>query len=96
MLPNSKGFIDIGRGEMVHDMNGFELTGAYDGTQYKLTIPAQSVYSCHIEYEYGKYRRDCVDLNTLKDSFWVFPRGDNFSVTKISLATEELFNYRKP
>ena len=39
--------------------------------------------------------RDCVDLNTLNDSFWVFPRGEDFSVTKISLATEELFTYKK-
>ncbi|MFA5301890.1 MAG: 1-acyl-sn-glycerol-3-phosphate acyltransferase [Bacteroidales bacterium] len=96
MLPNSKGLIDIGEAVLTHDMAGFKLEGVHDGTTYTLDIPAQSVYSCHIEYDYGKYKQDCIDLNTLNDSFWVFPEGKDFSVTKISLATEELFNYKKP
>ena len=96
MLPKSKGFIDFGEAVLTHDMDGFKLEGVHDGTTYTLDIPAQSVYSCHIEYDYGKYKQDCVDLNTLNDSFWVFPEGKDFSVTKISLATEELFNYKKP
>ncbi|MDD4920043.1 MAG: 1-acyl-sn-glycerol-3-phosphate acyltransferase [Bacteroidales bacterium] len=95
MLPNSKGFVDFGQAVLIHDMEGFKLEGTHDGAKYTLNIPAQSVYSCHIEYNYGKYKRDCVDLNTLNDSYWVFPEGDDFSVTKISLATEELFNYKK-
>ena|GEM_PF-6454546 len=48
-------------------------------------------YSCHIEYEYlGKYG-DCVDLNTLKDTWYIYPEDEKFSVTKMALATEELF-----
>jgi 1-acyl-sn-glycerol-3-phosphate acyltransferase/DNA-directed RNA polymerase subunit RPC12/RpoP len=96
LLPNSRGFVDYGDTTFIHDMDGFRLEGVHNGEPYNLFMPAQSLYSCHIEYEYGKYKRDCVDLNTLNDSFWVFPRGDDFSVTKISLATEELFNYKNP
>ena len=58
--------------------------------------PVPSLYSCHIEYEYlGKYG-DCVDLNTLEDTWYIYPQGEDFSVTKMALATEELyFAYRR-
>ncbi len=59
---------------------------------FLLEKPALSMYSCHIEYEYfGK--GDCIDLSTLDDTYYIFPRGWWFSVTKIALATEELFAY---
>jgi hypothetical protein len=35
---------------------------------------------------------DCVDLNTLDDTWYVYPHGRDFSVTKMALATEELYN----
>ena len=55
----------------------------------KITVPEH--YSVHIEYEYlGKYG-DCVDLNTLTDTLYVYPEGEDFAVTKIALATEELY-----
>ena len=44
-------------------------------------------------YEYlGKYG-DCVDLNTLDNTYYVYPECEEFSVTKFSLATEELYKY---
>jgi len=33
-----------------------------------------------------------VDLNNNDDTFYLFPEGDDFSVTKLSLATEELYH----
>jgi len=41
-------------------------------------------------YRFGNHR-DCIDLNTLDDTWYVFPEGQEFSVTKVSLATEEMF-----
>lgn len=91
-LPNSKGFIPLGDGVLTHDSNGFVLTGSYNGQPYKLEKSVRSLYSCHIEYDYlGKYG-DCVDLNTLSDTYYIFPHSCEFSVTKIALATEELYN----
>lgn len=91
-LPNSKGFIPLGEGVLTHDSNGFLLTGVYKGQPYELKKSVLSLYSCHIEYDYlGKYG-DCVDLNTLTDTFYIFPHDCEFSVTKIALATEELYN----
>ena len=93
-LPNAKKFIRLGNGVMTHDMNGFRVNGTDDnGNPFSMDIPAQSQYSVHIEYEYlGKYG-DCVDLNTLQDTWYTYPHGTDFSITKMALATEELYGY---
>lgn len=91
-LPNAKRYIRLGQGKMIHDMNGFRVSGKdIDGDPFEMIKPVPSLYSCHIEYEYlGKYG-DCVDLNTLEDTWYVYPESRDFSVTKMALATEELY-----
>lgn len=91
-LPNAKRFIRLGEGVMRHDMNGFTVRGTdVDGDLFEMLKPVPSLYSCHIEYEYlGKFG-DCVDLNTLEDTWYIYPHDCDFSVTKMALATEELF-----
>ena len=98
-LPNAKRFIRLGEGTMVHDMNGFTVRGIdVDGDPFEMIKTVPSLYSCHIEYEYlGKFG-DCVDLNTLEDTWYIYPEPskENFAVTKMALATEELyFAYRR-
>ena len=96
-LPNARGFIRLGNGTMVHDMSGFRVSGTDgEGRPFEMRKSVPSLYSCHIEYEYlGKYG-DCVDLNTLEDTWYIYPHGNDFSVTKMALATEELyFAYRR-
>ena len=56
-------------------------------------IIVQATHRFHIEYEYlGKYG-DCVDLNTLTDTWYTYPDPEKceFAVTKMALATEELY-----
>ena len=91
-LPNAERFIPLGEGTLVHDMNGFTVRGTDgDGEPFEMVKPVPSLYSCHIEYEYlGKFG-DCVDLNTLEDTWYIYPQNCLFSVTKMALATEELF-----
>lgn len=103
-LPNAKAFIDLGPGgTLVHDGNGFHLHGTACGTEgigprcageeYSVDIRPSSIYSCHIEYEYlGKYG-DCIDLNTSRDTLYIYPLKELFAVTKIALATEELYEW---
>lgn len=96
-LPNADGYIHLGQGKLIHDLNGFHLEGYYkeNDEHYSLDIPALDTYSVHIEYEYlGKYG-DCVDLNTLNDTLYVYPECEKFAVTKISLATEEIYKLKK-
>ncbi len=92
-LPNAKKFIDLGKGRLIHDMNGFKLTGTYNNEDYEVVLLAKDHYSVHIEYEYLGKHGDCVDLNTLNDTFYVYPLCEKFSVTKMSLACEELYKY---
>ncbi len=91
-LPNAKKFLDLGHGTMVHDMQGFRVEGVdLDGYPFEMVKKVPSLYSCHIEYDYlGKFG-DCVDLNTLTDTWYIYPEGEDFSVTKMALATEELY-----
>lgn len=92
-LPNSKGYIPLGNATLIHNMQGFTLSGCYEGTPYEEHWAAENLYSCHIEYNYLRKYGDCVDLNTLRDSYYVYPHGEDFSVTKFALATEELYAY---
>ena len=91
-LPNAKRFIALGSGTMRHNMDGFAVkVRSLLGKEYEMKIPVPSAYSCHIEYNYlGKWG-DCVDLNTLEDTWYTYPKEPNCSVTKIALATEELY-----
>lgn len=94
-LPNSKGYIDLGSGRLTHDANGFRAEVSGEFGDFVMEKPVLSLYSCHIEYEYlGKYG-DCIDLNTLEDTWYIYPEGEDFSVTKVALATEELYFHAK-
>ena len=89
-LPKDR-FIYLGDGTLIHDMNGFHVRGTdVDGDEIKLDIDVASLYSCHIEYQYLFKHGDCIDLNTINDTWYIYPSG-KFNVTKMALATEELY-----
>ncbi len=91
-LPNAKDYIHLGKAKFHHGMDGFILRGEYKSEKYEIKIPVPDAYSVHIEYEYlGKFG-DCVDLNTINDTLYVYPEACDFAVTKISLAAEELYS----
>ena len=96
-LPNAKRFIRLGEGTMIHDMDGFCVRGVTeDGESFEMVKNVPSLYSCHIEYEYLGKHGDCVDLNTLEDTWYIYPHDIPFSVTKMALAAEELyFDYKR-
>jgi len=90
-LPNAKGFIKFSNpGHLIHNMDGFTLIGVYENEPFTLHWPVLSLYSCHIEYNY-KGRGDCIDLSMNDDTFYLFPKEEHFAITKLALATEELF-----
>jgi len=92
-LPNAKRFVVFEEaGGLTHNMDGFTLTGVYDNEPFDLSWPSTTMHSCHIEYDYMK-RGDCIDLNTTDDTFYLFPKGTGYAITKIALATEELFKH---
>jgi len=94
-LPNAKKFIDLGKAKLTHNMQGFSVEGEYNGEPYTMEKSVASLYSCHIEYEYLGKHGDCIDLNTKNDTYYIYPESCDFSVTKIALATEELYKHEK-
>ncbi len=91
-LPNADGYIRLGEGRLTHDITGFTLEGIFDGKPFLLKKDPLSMYSCHIEYDYmGK--GDCIDLSTLDDTYYIYPKIKEWSATKISLAVEELYRF---
>ena len=90
-LPNSKGYIDLGSGHFAHDMEGFRVSVSGPHGDFEMVKPVHTMYSCHIEYNYLGLYGDCVDLNTLDDTWYIYPQGNDFSVTKMAIATEELY-----
>ena len=93
-LPNSKGYINLGKATLTHNTDGFLLEGEYLGESYKVEKSVESMYSCHIEYNYLGKHGDCIDINTINDTFYIYPEGNAFSVTKVALATEELYKHK--
>ena len=91
-LPSADGYIRLGKARLSHGMDGFILTGNFGGKPFELKKTPLSMYSCHIEYEH-QGNGDCIDLSTLKDTYYIYPQTDVWSATKIALATEELFLY---
>lgn len=89
-LPNARGYINLGKGQLTHDRNGFRLEANFGGEPFSLHKTPSSMYSCHIEYDYDR-RGDCIDLSTLEDTYYIYPLNLKNCVTKIALATEELF-----
>lgn len=88
-LPDSvKGFKYVNNGHLRHDKTGFRL--AFDQNDKPMEIIKHPEYACHIEYNYDK-KGPCIDISTSDNTYYVFPKCKDFSVTKVSLATEEIY-----
>jgi translation initiation factor IF-1 len=94
-MPRCYKFESLGKATLTHDMeNGFVLTGHYNGKDYKIQRLPLQTNSLHVEYDFPHIKPfDCVDISTENDSFYCFPTKPNV-VTKLSLATEELYKIK--
>lgn len=93
-LPNAKGYIPLGDGHLTHDMDGFHLVGDDLNGPLNLKKEPLSLYSLHIEYDY-KGKGDCIDLSTLEDTYYIYPKHQKNVVTKLHFAVEEIYKMEK-
>lgn len=93
-LPNAKGYIDLGDGHLIHNHQGFVLTGKEGDRLLHLVKEPLSLYSLHIEYDYLG-RGDCIDLSTLNDTYYIYFKHRKNVVTKLHFAVEELYKLEK-
>jgi len=91
-LPNTNKFHSLGKARFTHSMEtGFVIEGNYNGEDYKISRPVAGIYGVHIEYDYCYIRpEECIQISTADDTFVCYPSEKN-QVTKLSLATEELY-----
>ncbi len=85
-------YIPIGEATVTHDLeNGFVITGNYNGHDYRIQRPAKTLYTLHNEFAFKKLGKvDCFDVSVKDNSFYCIPKQKDV-VTKLMLATEEMY-----
>ncbi len=93
MLTDFKAVYDIGYGRLVHDCNGFRLTGANGKLDYRQKPAASySLYSDYHWYEIG----DMISIGDVNAQYYCFPQTGSDLVAKTRLAAEELYKMKEP
>ncbi len=88
---NLDGVCDIGTGHLIHDADGFLLTGADGQLCYRQSPVFQhTLYADYYWYEIG----DVIGIGDNEFSYFCFPK-ENLSVTKARLAAEELYKMKR-
>ena len=93
MIVDNKAFYEVGDGKLIHNEEGFHLTGCngkLDFTQKPLA--SYSVNSDYFYYEIG----DMISIGDKNGLFYCFPPADVDVVAKTRLAAEELYKIKKP
>ena len=91
MLVDHKAIYRVGNGKLVHDTDGFHLTGCDGKLEYHHgPLVNYSLYADYYWYELG----DVICIGTNDTLYYCFPKG-KFSVAKARLATEELYKLKK-
>ena len=83
---------EVGEGRLIHDENGFYLTGCDGVIDYKQSpLASYSVYSDYFWYELG----DMICIGDKNKLFYCFPKDKTVPVAKIRLAAEELYKEKR-
>ena len=88
MLVDTKALYKVGEGRLLHNNEGFHLTGCDGKLDYKHPpLGSYSLYADYFFYEIG----DVICVGTPKILYYCFPKGAGDVVAKTRLATEELY-----
>ena len=92
MLVDYKALYMVGEGKLVHDENGFRLTGCDGKLDYAQgPLACYNVYSDYYWYEIG----DMICIGNQDALYYCFPQNCGDVVAKARLATEELYKMKK-
>jgi len=91
ILVNTKALYMVGEGKLIHDENGFRLTGCDGRLQYEQgPLACYSLYSDYYWYEIG----DVICIGNHDALYYCFPK-DGDVVAKTRLAAEEMYKLKK-
>ena len=91
MLVDFKAIYQVGSGHLVHDRQGFRLTGCDGRLEY--TQKPQSCYGLYADY-YWYEIADTICIGDNERLYYCFPKG-NVPVAKARLAVEEMYKLYK-
>ena len=81
----------VGSGKLIHDENGFQLTGCDGKLEYSQgPLTCYSLYADYYWYEIG----DVICIGNKDCLYYCFPSGGDV-VAKTRIATEELYKLKK-
>ncbi len=91
MMVDSKALYMVGSGQLIHDNNGFKLTGCDGQLEYTQgPLASHSLNSDYFWYEIG----DVICIGNQDALYYCFPKEGNV-VTKARLAAEELYKMKR-
>lgn len=90
-LIDTKCLYNIGEGRLVHNEEGFRLTGP-DGTLYHAQVP-QASYSLNADYFWYEIG-DVISIGDKDALYYCFPKDKTIPVAKARLAAEELYKLK--
>ncbi len=92
MMVNTKCVYNIGSGRLIHNKDGFILTGKNNSLNYRQA--AESSYSLYADY-YWYELGDIICIGNSNALYYCFPKCDYDIVAKTRLATEEIYKLSK-
>jgi len=88
MMVNTKAIYKVGEGELIHNAEGFTLSGCDGKLNYRQKPKASySLYSDYYWYEIG----DMICIGDMKTLYYCFPKNAGDIAAKARIATEELY-----
>lgn len=88
ILKDTKAIYKVGEGRLIHNKEGFTLTGCEGKLHYTQKPKASySLYADYFWYELG----DIICIGDAKTLYYCFPKDQGIPVAKTRLATEELY-----
>ena len=92
MLVDTKRLYRVGEGRLLHNSEGFRLTGCDGKLAYSQSpIASYTLNSDYYWYEIG----DVISIGNREALYYCFPKTDRDVVAKARLATEELYKMKK-
>ncbi len=91
MMVDYKAIYQVGQGRLVHDRDGFVLTGCDGELEYRQKpLASYGLYADYFWYELG----DVICIGNRNALYYCFPKGGD-AVAKTRLAAEELYKMEK-